>query len=210
VSAAASPAPIRVAVFYDWQNVYMTAREAFDLYNMPNEYGNFSPYQLARVLAAGNERGATGQLVMVEVHRGLPSQKRDPVGYAANRRQSAAWMNENREIVVPKLRPLRYPQNYPSDPAVEKGVDVNLALGAVESTLRQRCEVAIVFSHDSDLLPVPETICRLAGPTRVETASWRSDNFQKRLRPSGRVHHHYVSQDVFERVETRVNYAHPA
>jgi hypothetical protein len=65
----------RVAVFYDWQNVYKTAREAFGWMNMPNEYGNFSPYQLARILAAGNGRGANGQLVRVEIHRGLPSQR---------------------------------------------------------------------------------------------------------------------------------------
>jgi hypothetical protein len=34
--------PVSVAVFYDWQNVYKTAREAFGWTNMPNEYGNFS------------------------------------------------------------------------------------------------------------------------------------------------------------------------
>lgn len=84
---------LRVAVFVDWQNAYKTAREAFGIRNMPNEHGNFSPYQLARLLAAGNGRGSEGgELVRVELHRGLPSQKHDQRGYAANRRQSAAWM----------------------------------------------------------------------------------------------------------------------
>jgi hypothetical protein len=63
----------RVAVFIDWQNVYKTAREAFELRAEPNERGNFSPFNLARVLAAGNGRGTAAELVRVEVHRGSSS-----------------------------------------------------------------------------------------------------------------------------------------
>ena len=200
--------PISVAVFIDWQNVYKTAREAFGLTNMPNEYGNFSPFQLARALAAGNGRGANGRLVRVEVHRGLPSQRHDKQSYAANRRQSAAWMHEAPQLVIPRLRPLRYPQDFPQSPPVEKGVDVNLALGAIESVLTRLCDVAVMFSHDTDLLPVPETIARLAGSGSVETVSWVSTTFRKRLRPKPAVYHHEVSEAVFKRVETRVNYAH--
>jgi hypothetical protein len=199
---------VKVAVFYDWQNVYKTAREAFGWLAMPNEYGNFSPYQLARILAAGNGRGSDGELVLVEIHRGLPSQKHDRVGYAANRRQAAAWSKEAPGIAVLKLRPLRYPRDYPREPAVEKGVDVNLALGAVEAVLTKRCDVAVIFSHDSDLMPVPETIARVSGSSHVETASWQSPGFSQRLRTPLTAHHHYVSSSVFQRVETRVNYAH--
>src|SRR5689334_21458384 len=103
----------RVAVFIDWQNCYKAARRAFGMATFgddawPNEYGNFSPYRLACLLAAANGREEAGQLVKVEIHRGLPSSTRDPVGYAANRRQSQAWMAENPELVIPRLRPLRY------------------------------------------------------------------------------------------------------
>ena len=62
---------ITVAVFVDWQNTYKTAREAFGWKDYPNEYGNYSPYELGRILAAANGRGATGQLVRVNVHRRL-------------------------------------------------------------------------------------------------------------------------------------------
>jgi hypothetical protein len=200
--------PVSVAVFFDWQNVYKTAREAFGWTNMPNEYGNFSPYQLARILAASHGRGANGRLVRVEIHRGLPSQRHDKLSYAANRRQSAAWVREAPQIVIPRLRSLRYPADYPQAPAVEKGVDVNLALGAIESVLMKMCDVAVIFSHDTDLLPVPETLARLGGTNAVETASWVSDAFRKRLRPKPAVYHHEISASVFQRVETRVNYAH--
>lgn len=91
---------------------------------------------------------------------------------------------------------------------MEKGVDVQLAVNAIEASLTKQCEVAIVFSHDTDLLPVPETISRLLGGHRVETASWSSSTFQNRLRPKPAVYHHLISQKVFEAVETPVNYAH--
>lgn len=67
--------------------------------------------------------------------------------------------------------------------------------------------MAIVFSHDSDLLPVPEAIARLVGPERVETVSWASQSFKGRLRPRGPITHHSITQKVFEAVETPVNYA---
>lgn len=202
-----APPPNSVAVFIDWQNTYKTAREAFDWWNHPNEYGNYSPYALARILAAGNGRGADGQLVRVNIHRGLPSQKHDQAGYAANRRQSAAWMAENRDVVIPRLRPLRYSRE-PNEPPREKGIDVELAVAAVEWVLTERCEVAIIFSHDTDLVPAVELLARLKGTACAETASWTSRSFNKRLRPKPEVYHHTISPEVFARVETRVNYAH--
>lgn len=147
----------RVAVFIDWQNVYRTARRAFRLEHLPGERGNFSPFRLSRLLAAANGRGGQGELVCVEIHRGLPLQRYDPTGHMANRRQGAAWRAEGK--------------------------------------------------HDTDLLPVPETIARLVGPKHIETASWASDCFPGRLRPGAPVVHHSISQKVFEAVETPVKYA---
>jgi hypothetical protein len=175
---------------------------------MPNEYGNFSPYKLARLLAAGNGRGPEGgELVRVQVHRGLPSSSKDNVGYAACRRQAAAWTKEAPEIVIPKLRPLRYPRSS-NEPPVEKGVDVDLALGAVEHLVLGSCDVAVIFSHDSDLMPSVETIVRLRGAAHVETAAWSSPKHRSRLRQTAGVFHHEISEQVFQLVETRVNYAH--
>jgi uncharacterized LabA/DUF88 family protein len=197
---------ISVAVFIDWQNTYKTAREAFGWRDYPNEYGNYSPYALARLLAAGNGRGDRGELVRVNVHRGLPSQRFDQAGYAANRRQSAAWMNENPEVVIPKLRPLRYSrEGIPR----EKGVDVELAIEALEWVISEQCQVAVIFSHDSDIVPVVDTLVRLKAPECVETASWTSDTFRQRIRtPNPGVFHHNISKAVFDRVEMHVNYAH--
>ncbi|HEX5527369.1 MAG TPA: NYN domain-containing protein [Solirubrobacterales bacterium] len=206
MSALIAPEAVRVAVFIDWQNVYMTARRAFGLERLPVERGNFSPYRLGCLLAAANGRGRRGCIVKVEVHRGLPSQRHDRIGYIAAQRQAAAWRTENPKVVTPKLRPLHY-RNYPALPPTEKGVDVALAVSAIEATLRKRCDVAVLFSHDTDLLPVPEAIARIAGPEHIETASWASDSFQGRLRPGASAVHHSISQKAFEVIETPVNYA---
>lgn len=197
----------KVAVFIDWQNAYKAARDAFSLSGLPNERGNFSPYRLAQVLAGGRDRGSDGNLVRVEIHRGLPSNERDPVGYGANRKQAAAWMAENREVVIPRLRSLRYDPDDPEAAPVEKGVDVAMAVGAVEQVLTNRCDVAVLFTHDTDIAPAVELLARIVAPSHVETASWRSHHFKKRLRPVPDVYHHSLSGTVFQQIETPVNYA---
>jgi hypothetical protein len=198
----------RVAVFIDWQNVYKAAREAFGLGQLPNERGNFSPFKLARILAAGHGRGSAGELLRVEVHRGLPSSSRDPVGYGANRRQATAWVKEGGSIVVPRLRPLRYPSRHATDRMpVEKGIDVQLALAVAETILTNVADVAVLFTHDTDLLPAVELIVRLKGSQRIETVSWSSGQFAQRLRELPGVYHHRISGKVFALVEEPVNYA---
>jgi hypothetical protein len=202
---------VNVAVYIDWQNVYNAARRAYGLTEGVSEEGQVSPYRVAQALAAGNGRGVDGTLVRVEVHRGLPSSSKDSVGYGANRRQSAAWMTENPEVVIPRLRPLRYPPNYPNDPPEEKGIDVQLALAAVEHVIGTPplCDVAIIFSHDTDLIPAVQTISRLKSVAHVETASWVSETYSARLRfPGIRVFHHELTRDIYEAVRDPVNYAH--
>lgn len=201
---------MNVAVYVDWQNVYNGARRAFGLTEAPSEEGQVSPYQVAQVLAAGNGRGRNASLVRVEIHRGLPSGAKDPIGYAANRRHSAAWMREDQEIVIPRLRPLRYPVNYPDEPPEEKGIDVQLALAVIEhiTTTPPLCDVAVLFSHDTDLIPVIQMICRLKSARHIETASWVSETHSARLRvPGARVFHHELPRDVYEAVRDPVNYA---
>ena len=198
-----------VAVFIDWQNAYKSARTAFGLQAEPNERGNFSPHSLGRIIASANGRGADGELCRVEVHRGLPSNARDPVGYAACRRQSQAWMKENPEIIIPRLRPLRYPDGWPDVREGENGIDVQLALGIVEALLLDKCHVAVLISNDSDLKPVIETVTRLRGAACIETAAWDSPHGgSPRLRVSGAgVFHHKLDEEIFGRVEQTVNYA---
>lgn len=195
----------RVAVFIDWQNTWHAAREAFGWTDFPNEYGNYSPLRLAELLAEGNTRGARGLLVRVNIHRGLPSNKRDPRGYGAVRRQAQAWITENPELVVPRLRPLRY-HGQDAEPR-EKGVDVDMAIEALRFVLEERCDVAVLFTHDTDLIPAIDAIADLGGAGAVETVSWLAEGFRSRLRVQRRVYHHELERSHFAWVEQRINFA---
>jgi uncharacterized LabA/DUF88 family protein len=196
----------RVAVFYDWQNCYQQARVAFALSEEPNARGVFNPLGLAEILAFGNKRGDEGQLVRIEIHRGLPSSAKDPVGNSAALRHQDAWLALS-PLVKVHLRPLRYHPE--TDKPQEKGIDVALALSVVEHVFADFCDVAVVFSHDTDLVPLIETIQRFRGPHRIETVSWKSDDndYHKRIPRVAGVVHHTLREPAFAQVETPVNYA---
>jgi uncharacterized LabA/DUF88 family protein len=198
----------RVAVFFDWQNCYQQARLAFALGEEPNERGVFNPFELARILTFGNRRGDEGDLVRVEIHRGLPSSGRDPVGNSAVLRHQDAWLALS-PLVKVRLRPLRYHPE--TGKAQEKGIDVALALSIVEHVIADFCDVAILFSHDTDLLPVVETISRQRGPHRIETASWKNDDtsYYKRIPPVNGVVNHTIRPATFARIETPISYSKP-
>jgi hypothetical protein len=196
----------RVAVFFDWQNCYQQARVAFDLKKEPNERGVFNPFELARILSFGNRRGDQGDLIRVEIHRGLPSSGRDPKGNSAVLRHQAAWLALT-PIVKVFLRPLRY--NPDTGKPEEKGIDVALALSVVEHVIADFCDVAILFSHDTDLMPVVETIRRQRGPHRTETVSWKNDDtgYYKRIPPVPGVVNHTIRPETFARIETPISYS---
>jgi len=142
--------------------------------------------------------------VRVNIHRGLPSNKRDPQSYGAVRRQAQAWIAENPELVVPRLRPLRY-YGAEVEPR-EKGVDVDMAV-ELRLVVADECDVAVLFTHDTDLLPAVEAIGDLRGGSAVETASWVAGDFRSRLRVKRRIYHHELDRNSFAWVEQRVNYA---
>lgn len=208
---------ISVAVFIDWQNAYEGAREAFDLRQAPPPRGNFDPLAVARYLAKGNKRSSDGQLVRLEIHRGLPDATFNPRGHGAADRQRHAWEAMD-PVVSARLRPVKLYQNDDGTTREEeKGVDVALACSALEHLFLKKCDVAIIFSHDSDMLPPVETVCRLkdAGLIEgtVETASWQSDLYYRRIPPAKTawgstwgVINHTLKVDLFDRVETLIDY----
>jgi hypothetical protein len=195
----------RVAVFLDWQNVYKHAREAFGLRDRPGPHGSVSPYRIATALASRAGRGAMGQLVRVEVHRGLPNARRDPRGHQAVNRQNKAWKSES-ELVHPIFQNLRYREVRGEMVAEEKGVDVRLAINAVECVVTNECDVAIVFSHDTDLMPVVNAISNLRGTDCIETASWISPDHRKRLPPQPDVLNHALEYEFYENVADLTDY----
>ena len=197
----------RVGVFIDWQNLYRRARAAFHNGLGPSHLGQVDPLKLALHLASS----APGRrLVGVHIYRGQPSAGRDPIGYAANRRQEAAWKGLDRCIVV-RQRPLRYVAGR----ADEKGIDVLLAVDFVRFLLiERRYDVGIVFSQDSDLAPAIELVCKTNTQVKCETACWKPDGAPaKRMRLQGvrkRIWTHFVGRSIYESMMDSTNYSAPS
>jgi uncharacterized LabA/DUF88 family protein len=156
----------RVAVFIDYQNVYMTAYEQFGQ-GMRRSVAHIDPLKTAALLV--NRRRFAGVLTAVRVYRGYPDPGREPLAAQANDRQAVAWTHAGVTVL---RRPLRYPTRWPAVPPLEKGTDVSLAIDFVRLAIEHKYDVGIIFSRDTDLLPAAETVAdlKLAG---VEVASWR-------------------------------------
>jgi uncharacterized LabA/DUF88 family protein len=195
---------MRVAVFIDWMNVYKAARTAFGLEQESGARGQINPLEAALVMAAANKRGKAAELVRVEIHRGRPLPNQDPIGHRAATLQAQAWKALDPQVVEPQLRPLRL--NPDSQKLEEKGVDVALASCAVEWATIKEADHVIVFSHDTDLSSVVEVIARLKGPKAVETASWVSENYRRRIPPIPGVTNHSLREKLFLAIEDRVSY----
>ena|SRR5665648_76705 len=166
-----SSVPQRVVVFLDYQNVYHRARDAFCAPDASASEGQVDPLALGRLLA---RRVSGGCLANVRVYRGRPSQRRDSRSYSAYRRQTATQASRGVGLVTVISRDLRYPPDWPRRAAQEKGIDVALAVDFVMMIARRECDVGILFSSDTDLVPALEAVLALrpGSPPACEVAAW--------------------------------------
>ena len=156
----------RVAVFIDYQNTYMGARNAFCPQSSNHIDGQINPLALAGILKG--VRSPHRQLVGVWIYRGLPSGEHDRKAFGAATRQVAMW--DKHPLVHPRTRPLNY--RVPDQPR-EKGIDVLLAIDFVTMALRNQYDVGVPVSADTDLMPALETVIdHRRSDAAVEVAGW--------------------------------------
>lgn len=194
-----------VCVFFDWQNCYRTARDAFGFKNGPGIPGNVKPLALAKMLAARRTDGTTGTLAGVRIYTGKASQKREQATYDANQRQFAAWEASDRDLVRIYSRTLDYSLGHPR----EKGIDVLLAVDLVKTTLIDKSHtVAIVVSADTDLVPALELVVEEVGADGLEVATWKGPHWSPQpLSVAGsRVKQHQMDRAFYERVKDTTDY----
>ena len=142
------PTQKRAIAFIDGQNLFHNARSAFG-YNFPN----YDVQKLAQAVCA--DHGWT--LSRVKFYTGVP-------GTADNPFWNAFWSNKlaimGRRGVEVYSRPLVYRTKSISVPGFgdysfqsgeEKGIDVRLALDALDAAHRNEFDVALIFSQDQDL-----------------------------------------------------------
>jgi len=161
----------RVVVFIDAQNTYKGARELFFMKTDPSPCGQFDPIKLGELVckkkppSCGHE---ARRLHQVRIYTGRPESSKDPKTYGAHMRQSAAW--EKKGVIV-KARTLRYPFDWPTRSAEEKGIDVALAVDFVTLAVDQEYDIGVIVSTDTDLRPALEYVTdkNLAS---VEVAAW--------------------------------------
>lgn len=206
--------PDRVVVFVDYQNVYRRARDAFHDHNVdPHWCGQVDPVRLGQHLAADANYDRT--LQQVRVYRGMPANSRDPRGYAATRRQVAAWETNRLSTVI--TRTLQYPYGWPNghlpgEAPREKGIDVALAVDLAVMASRKEYDVAILCSLDTDLKPSLEFVCDLTrawGKPRVEVSAWSAeDQTNGRLSVPGRkIFCHWIDLATYSGLRDDTNYS---
>jgi uncharacterized LabA/DUF88 family protein len=176
VAAAAQQSAKRAISFFDGQNLYYSAREAFRA-----DYPNYHPVALTEHFCTERQWQCTG----VRFYTGVPKLtdnrywhnfwaakkrflSRDKRVYVFTRdmhyrQKEISFQYDAARIVMPDGFPLdpntelllpsgkTAPGNFWVSTAEEKGIDVRIALDIVRLTLHNEFDVCLIFSQDQDL-----------------------------------------------------------
>lgn len=149
------PALIRAVSFFDGQNLFHSAKQAFG-YTFPN----YDPVALTRAVCEQRGWNVSG----VRFYTGIPDAADKPFW---NHFWIAKGAQMGREGVHMFTRPLRYRNKQVKLPdgsihsfldGDEKGIDVRLALDVIRLAHRNEFDVAILFCRDQDLSEVADEI----------------------------------------------------
>ena len=166
----------RAIVYIDYENAYRHAREFFhnDEPGHDRTNGHFKPRALAEALCEEYARKFPAreslEITSVKVFRGRPVQRYEPEAASAWNRQAKAWKEDGISLTHAWLH---YDEG--GGRPREKGIDILLALHVFRDAVAGSCDVAILFSRDSDFESVFKFVRSLPSPHPVVlTAGWRS------------------------------------
>ncbi len=144
---------MRTVVFFDGQNLYHGAREAWApvplVSGSPYGYPSYDVRMLAEALCARDPRRTPGQ---IRFYTGVPSPKQSAFWHGF-------WSNKLRFLGSQGIHVYRGRINPGGQ---EKGVDVSIAVDLIALTYEQAYEVAVVVSQDWDLGPAVALAKRIA------------------------------------------------
>jgi hypothetical protein len=149
------PTEKRAVAFFDGQNLYRHAKDAFG-----HHYPNYDPIKLFDAVCVSKGWRPFG----VRFYTGTPAADRSPMRHGF-------WSNKllalRRSGVLVYSRPIRY-REHQIDLAdgtyevvvtpQEKGIDIRLALDVMRLALSKQFDVAVIFSQDQDLSELVEDI----------------------------------------------------
>ncbi len=149
------PAEKRAVGFFDGQNLYRHAKEAFG-----HHYPNYDPVRLLNAVCDLRGWKPSG----VRFYTGTPSAAKTAMWHGF-------WSNKllalRRAGVLVYSRPIRYHQQAMEVPGgssilvetpQEKGIDIRLALDVIRLALSNQFDVGVIFSQDQDLSELVEDI----------------------------------------------------
>lgn len=167
-------------LFIDYQNLHLSAHDRFDPFG-PIHRSVIHPVMFANCLEKVRNSLVYEAVHIDSIHvfRGQPSNEHEHVAAGRNKAQAAEWTRDRRVTI--HSRALRYPRDWPTAPAREKGVDVALAIAFIRAAIETPADVLILASRDTDLLPALEAARTIDGAI-VEVGGWEGDS---RLRFSG-------------------------
>ena len=153
------PAVRRAIAFFDGQNLYRHAKDAFG-----HHHPNYHPVKLFDAICADKGWENRG----VRFYTGVPAARYDEMwhGYWTNR-----LLAMRREGIAIESRPLRYRAHTTehTDGSVEatyipqeKGIDLRLGLDVVRLARVNQLDVAVIFSQDQDLAEVVGDVREIA------------------------------------------------
>ena len=159
---ADEPAVKRAIAFFDGQNLYRRAKDAFG-----HHHPNYDPKKLFHAVCAEKGWASRG----VRFYTGMPAFKHDPEwhSYWANR-----LLSMRRAGIVVESRPLRYREHDVALPdgtvetryvPQEKGIDLRIGLDVVRLARVGQLDVAVIFSQDQDLAEVVREVKDIARET---------------------------------------------
>jgi uncharacterized LabA/DUF88 family protein len=144
------PDPHAIA-FFDGQNLYHCAKEAFGY-----EYPNYEVRKLAEAVCKA--RG--WKLTQVRFYTGVPPKERNLWWHEYWAKKKLRMSRSSVEVYT---RPLRYTPELLEDGNTryiprEKGIDVRIAIDVMTLAFKKAYDVALVFSQDQDLHEVAREI----------------------------------------------------
>ena len=199
------PKEEKVILFVDDKNFYHGARRAFFPSDSPHYYGQINPIELGKLISARSLPTHTRQLHQVRVYTGAPEATKDPKTFSAHTKQRIFWKSIGAEVIS---RTLRYPEDWPSSKAEQKGVDVALAVDFVAFAIDGEYDVGVIASTDSDLKPALEYVwSKCHGKCHIEVATWNNPLKRSRLSISGcNVWCHWLERADFDSIADLTDY----
>lgn len=178
----------------DYQNVHLSAWERMTPYGTPRHHAKIRPGHFAdEVEQAWNADHDPVVIDQVIAFRGLPDPRKQGQLNSHVNRDHAAWARDSRVTI--RTRPLRYPREWPDEPAQEKGIDVLLALQVVTAAADGACDRVFVATRDTDLEPAFELGDRLK-PGCITPVYWAMSS---RLRLGPGFEAVVLDRDAFDR-----------